>query len=130
MANLGNYIPDYQFIVMNANTSWIRANRETAVKFLKAIIRADRFINNPKNKEEAVAILQRGHKIDPKYARMVHKMIVEELKPIPNDASVSLKAMETVIQLMIETKQLDQTYPPSMFIDDSLRQEALKRLGG
>jgi hypothetical protein len=57
-------------------------------------------------------------------------MIVEELKPIPNDASVSLKAMETVIQLMIETKQLDQTYPPSMFIDDSLRQEALKRLGG
>lgn len=78
MPNLGNYIPDYQFIVMNANTSWIKANRETAVRFLKAIIRADRFINNPKNKEAAVAILQRGHKIDPKYGRMVQKMIVED----------------------------------------------------
>jgi hypothetical protein len=54
---------------------------------------------------------------------------VQELHPIQNDAAPSIKGMETVIQLELENKGLDKVYPPKQFIDDSYRQEALKRLG-
>jgi hypothetical protein len=40
-----------------------------------------------------------------------------------------MKGMETVINLEVENKGLDKSYPPQHFIDDSYRQEALKRLG-
>lgn len=130
VANFANYVADYQFIVANANTDWIKASRDRAVRFLKALIRSERFINDPRNKEEAIRILQKGHKIELKHAAMVYKMMIEDFKAIPNDGSVSEKAMETVIQIMTEIKQLDRNYPPSMFVDNSLRQEAVKRLGG
>lgn len=129
VASLGNYLADYQFIVINANRDWLKTNRGKAVRFLKAIIRAHKFINDPANKKEATEILQNRHKIKPKYAAMVYKMIVEDLKPIPNDASVSIKAMEGVIKLLLERKKLDKSYPASEFFDDSVRKEAMKKLG-
>ncbi|MFQ5852274.1 MAG: ABC transporter substrate-binding protein [Candidatus Binatia bacterium] len=130
IANIGNYLRDYQFIVIGANTNWLKANGDLAVRFLKAIIRAQRFINNPRNKEEATEILRKWQKIKPKYARLSYKMIVEDLKPIPNDGSVSTKAVEQVIKIMVERKKLDKAYPVSTFVNDSYRQKALKKLGG
>ncbi len=68
-------------------------------------------------------------KVKPSYAELAYKEVVQEMHPIDNDAAPSMKGIQTVINLEIENKGLDKAYPPSQFIDDSSRQEALKRLG-
>ncbi|MEE9551200.1 MAG: ABC transporter substrate-binding protein [Candidatus Binatia bacterium] len=130
LANIGNYLPDYQFNMIGANSDWLKGNRDVAVRFLKCMIKAQRFLNDPKNKEEAIDILEKGNKIKRKFAQMSYKMIMEDLKPMPTDASVSTKAMDVLIKVLVENKKLKKSYPASTFIDDSYRKEALKRLGG
>ncbi len=97
---------------------------------LTTSFRAQRFINDPRNKEEATEILRKWQKIKRKYAQLSYKMIVEDLKPIPNDGAVSTKAVEQVIKIMVERKKLDKAYPVSKFVNDTYRQKALKKLGG
>jgi len=55
---------------------------------------------------------------------------VEQIRPIRDDAAPSIKGIETVINLQVENKGLAKPYPATTFIEDSYRQEALKRLGG
>ncbi len=130
VANIATYLPDYQFTTIAGNISWIEANRDATVRYLMAMIKAITFILNPQNKNEAVEIMLKYYKISRKYAEMAHKMVVYDLKPMRNDAAPSSKAIDEVIKLEVERKALDKIYPASMFIDDSYRKEALKRLGG
>lgn len=130
VANIGTYLPNYMFTIAGANTKWLKANRDVAVRFLKAVIRANRFITDPKNKEEAISILSKHEKIKAEYARRTYKMVVEDLKPISPVAEINIKALDAVIKLDLESKKLKKAFPASMFFDDSYRQEALKRLGG
>lgn len=129
VANVSTYLPQYQFTIVAGNADWMKANRDATVRYLMAVIKAIRFIHDPKNKDEAIDILAKHHKLSRKYAEMAHKMVVYELKPMNNDAAPRVKAIDEVIKLEVERKALDKIYPASMFIDDSFRQEALKRLG-
>lgn len=129
LANIATYLPDYQFTIVAGNIEWMKAHRDATVRFIMAIIKGLRFIHDPKNKKEAVDIMVKHHKISRKYAEMAHKMVVEDLKPMRNDALPSTKAIDVLIGVEVERKALDKQYPASMFIDDSYREEALKRLG-
>jgi ABC-type nitrate/sulfonate/bicarbonate transport system substrate-binding protein len=129
LANISTYLPDYQFTVIAGNTSWIQSHRDQTVRFLMAMIKAMRFINDPKNKQATIQSMIKHFKVQPKYAELAYKEVVQELHPIDNNATPSMKGIETVINLEVENKGLDKAYPPKQFIDDSYRQEALKRLG-
>lgn len=129
LANIAQYLPDYQFTTVAGNSSWLKANKDAAVRFLMGIIKANRFINDPKNKEEAIKIMVKHYKINRKYSEMAYKMVVEDLKPIRNDASPNMKGIEEVIKEEVERGSLKQSYPATQFIDESYRLEALKRLG-
>ena len=130
LANIGTYLPDYMFTAVGGNTNWMKKNRDVTIRFLKAIIRAHRFILDPKNKEVAIDILAKYSKNERKYAVKTYTMVVNDLKPMTRNAEINLKAMEAVIKLDLESKKLKKAYPASTFFDDSYRQEALKRLGG
>lgn len=130
VANIATYLPDYQFTTIAGHVNWMKGHKDETVRFLMAIIKAMRFMNDPKNKEATIKAMLNHFKISPKYAAMAYKEVMEELRPIRNDAAASIKGIETVINLEVERKALDKAYPAATFIDDSYRQEALKRLGG
>lgn len=129
VANISRYLPDYQFTVIAGNTSWMQSHRDQTVRFLMAIIKGMRFLNEPKNKNASIESMVKHFKISKKYSELAYKEVVQELRPIDNNAAPNMKGMETVIKLEVENKGLDKSYPPQHFIDDSYRQEALKRLG-
>ncbi len=129
LANISKYLPDYQFTVIAANEKWISGHKDQTVRFLMAMIKAMRFLNNPKNKEASIQAMIKHFKVKRSYAEEAYKEVVQELRPIDNNAAPNLKGMETVIKLEVENKGLDKSYPPQHFIDDSYRLEALKRLG-
>ncbi len=95
-----------------------------------AMIKAMRFINDPKNKEASIQAMVKHFKIGRKHGEMAYREVVEQIRPIRNDAAPSIKGIETVISLQVENKGLAKSYPATTFIEDSYRQEALKRLGG
>ena len=129
LANISTYLPDYQFTVIAGNTDWMQGHRDQTVRFLMAIIKGMRFLNNPKNKNASIDSMVKHFKISKKFAELAYKEVVEELRPIQDDAAPNIKGMETVIALEVENKGLEKSYPPKQFIDDSYRLEALKRLG-
>jgi ABC-type nitrate/sulfonate/bicarbonate transport system substrate-binding protein len=129
MANISQYLPDYQFTVIAGNEKWMASHRDQTVRFLMAMIKSMRFLNDPKNKETSIQSMIKHFKVKRKYAELAYKEVVQDLRPIDNNAAPSMKGMETVINLEVENKGLDKSYPPQHFIDDSYRQEALKRLG-
>jgi ABC-type nitrate/sulfonate/bicarbonate transport system substrate-binding protein len=129
LANISNILPDYQFTVIAGNTSWMAGHKDQSVRFLMAMIKAMRFLNDPKNKEASMQSMVKHFKVDKKYAELAYKEVMQDLRPINNDAAPNIKGMETVIQLEVENRGLDKSYPPKQFIDDSYRLEALKRLG-
>lgn len=130
LANISTYLPDYQFTSIAGHVNWMASHKDQTVRFLMAIIKGMRFLNDPKNKDASVRSMVKHFKVSEKYAGLAFKEVIEELKPIRNDGAPSLKGIETVINLEVENKGLDKAYPPKQFIDDSYRLEALKRLGG
>jgi ABC-type nitrate/sulfonate/bicarbonate transport system substrate-binding protein len=128
-ADISKYLPDYQFTVIAGNEKWMASHKDQTVRFLMAMINAMRFLNDPKNKEASIQAMIKHFKVSKKYAELAYKEVVQELRPIDNNAAPSIKGMETVIKLEVENKGLDKSYPPQHFIDGSYRQEALKRLG-
>lgn len=129
LANISQYLPDYQFTVIAGNINWMQSHKDQTVRFLMAIIKGMRFLNDPKNKNASIDSMVKHFKISKKFAELAYKEVVEDLRPIQNDAAPNIKGMETVINLEVENKGLDKAYPPQQFIDDSYRLEALKRLG-
>ena len=129
LANISQYLPDYQFTVIAGNDKWMASHRDQTVRFLMAMIKSMRFLNDPKNKEASIQAMIKHFKVKRKYAELAYKDVVQDLRPIDNNAAPSMKGIETVITLEVENKGLDKSYPPQHFIDDSYRQEALKRLG-
>ncbi|HXV81196.1 MAG TPA: ABC transporter substrate-binding protein [Candidatus Binatia bacterium] len=129
LANISTYLPDYQFTVIAGNTNWMQDHKDQTVRFLMAIIKGMRFLNDPKKKNASIDSMVKHFKISKKFAELAYKEVVEELRPIQNDAAPNIKGMETVIALEVENKGLDKAYPAKQFIDDSFRLEALKRLG-
>ncbi len=128
-ADISKYLPDYQFTVIAGNEKWMASHKDQTVRFEMAMIKAMRFLNDPKNKEASIQSMIKHFKVKRKYAELAYKEVVQELRPIDDDAAPSTKGMETVIKLEVENKGLDKSYPPQYFIDDTYRQEALKRLG-
>jgi ABC-type nitrate/sulfonate/bicarbonate transport system substrate-binding protein len=129
LADISTYLPDYQFTVIAGNTNWMASHKDQTVRFLMAMIKAMRFLNDPKNKEASIQSMIKHFKVSPKYAELAYKEVVQQLRPIQNDAAPSIKGIDTVIRLEVENKGLDKPYPAKQFIDDSYRLEALKRLG-
>jgi ABC-type nitrate/sulfonate/bicarbonate transport system substrate-binding protein len=130
LADISEYLPDYQFTVIAGNTNWMPKHKDQTVRFVMAMIKAMRFLNDPKNKDAAIQSMIKHFKVEKKYAELAYAEVLQRLHPVQNDAAPSLKGMETVIKLEVENKGLDKSYPPKQFIDDSYRLEALKRLGG
>jgi len=129
VANIAQYLPDYQFTVIAGHIKWMESHKDQTIRFVMAMIKAMRFINEPKNKEASMQAMIKHFKVERKYAEMAYKEVVEQLRPIRNDAAPSIPGITTVINLQVENKGLDKPYPAASFIDDSYRLEALKRLG-
>ncbi len=129
LANISTYLPNYQFTVIAGNDDWLASHRDVTVRFLEAIIKGMRFLNDKKNKEEAIDILVKYDKISHKYAEMAYTLVEEQIKPIDSNAAPNIKGIDEVIKEEVERKAFNKMYPASKFLDNSYRMEALKRLG-
>ncbi|MBI2369239.1 MAG: ABC transporter substrate-binding protein [Deltaproteobacteria bacterium] len=123
-----NHWPVYQFLVLTLNTNWARQQRQAAVGMLKGTILATQWLYDERNRDEALKILMKYVKVEPKYGPRTYDSMFKVLKAIPLLAEVNEQAMAPVLEIMLERKQVERKPALGEYADDSYRQEALAQL--
>ncbi len=95
------------------NKPWAAANRDTAVALTQALKEAAAFINNPANKDEAIAVLARYTKTDRDVCADSYAFIVGEQKAIPADLSVPAAGLENLYKIDAAVNGTDAPAAPA-----------------
>jgi ABC-type nitrate/sulfonate/bicarbonate transport system substrate-binding protein len=121
MNNLGeasDYVPDWQFVCINANGQWAAANRELVVRFLRAMRRGTEWLYA--NRAAASAIAARELPAPQTHAERAWDFFTGS-NALTRDSSVNAKGLAAVIATLKETGHLPRDAPgdPADYIDDS-----------
>ena len=85
-------LPNYTATVLAVNRGWAEKNRDTVVAFLRAWLASLRWVNDPKNREEATKLVGAELKLNPKVA-------AERVAQLSANGTLNVSGMETVLNL-------------------------------
>jgi len=120
-------ISKYQFNGITVNPSWAEKNRATVVKFLKAHIRALRWIHE--QPEQAAEFFTNVMGVKPPYARQGIDYFTKN-KVFPIDGAVTLDGLKVNIDVQFRDGVLKEPLPkPESYADQSYVRQAQKELG-
>jgi ABC-type nitrate/sulfonate/bicarbonate transport system substrate-binding protein len=116
------YVPDWQFVSVNANNDWAAANRPVLVRFLRALLRATHWVHD--NRDASAAIAEKELPTRRDYAERAWDHYTHS-NALERDMAVNLKGLEKVIATQMEAGLLPKdasTSPASYIADDYLRE--------
>lgn len=120
-------ISTYQFNGLTVNPGWAEKNRINVVKFLKAHIRALRWIHE--QPEQAAEFFTSEMGVKPPYARRGIDYFTKN-KVFPIDGSVTLEGLKVNIDVQFRDGVLKEPLPgPEKYVDQSYVRQAQKELG-
>ena len=131
LGTIHEYLGPVQFTAEFAHEDYIRSHRPQVVSFLEALIEGERFLYDPKNKADAIAIHMKFLKSSRDVAESDYRFLVEEFKPFPTDGSLNKQAMEKTMELRARAGKYEGKKLPSYarYVDGSLLEEAQRQLG-
>jgi ABC-type nitrate/sulfonate/bicarbonate transport system substrate-binding protein len=112
-------IPVLQFNVIAARRDWAAKNKDVTVRFARAFGDAYRFMRDPKNRDEVVAILSETTNASPQVARQMLAFYYEPDRGVmPRQAEISLPGVAKVIELLGMSGALKAPLPAAeRFVD-------------
>jgi NitT/TauT family transport system substrate-binding protein len=123
--NLGStakYTPNFTQTVVNVRTEWAQEKRSVLVRFLRATLRASRWIHT--QKEDTVRIIAKRFKFSAKHSEAAWHYFISN-NAIPKDGEVNAKGMDKVLQLLVEDGTMHPPLPkPEKYIDMTYLDEA------
>jgi len=105
LADISDYVPDWQFNTINADVSWCRENAQVAVATLLAIQRAVDWVYA--HREESADIAARNMEIEPRYALRAWDYFTS-LEKLTRDMRVNTPGLNQVIEAQIRAGLLPQ----------------------
>jgi NitT/TauT family transport system substrate-binding protein len=123
-----NAVKQYEWINHAIREDWAKANRPALVAFIRAWIRATRWVYDPRNKDEATRLLAREMKLDDRYARQAYEMYFDA-RTWGVDGKLDLVGLQAVVDALFEQGDLTPPIPKAeKYVDASYWQEALRTL--
>ncbi len=127
LRNLGNiidYVPDWQFVSVNANLDWIADNRSTTVRFLRALVRSTNWFYD--NREPASAIAERELPCPPVHALKAWDHYTKT-NALTRDVTVNEKGLAKVIATLKSARLLPSDAPDDIarYIDGTCLRDAV-----
>ena len=127
--NLGatvKYLPDFTQTVVNVRAAWAHEKRAVLVRFMRALVKAERWIYS--QKEDTARIIAKKLKFSDKHSEGSWRYFTEN-GIVPKDGGVNLKGMDKVMQLLVEDGTLTPPLPrPDKYLDNSYLDEARRAL--
>jgi ABC-type nitrate/sulfonate/bicarbonate transport system substrate-binding protein len=110
---------DLIFNVDMARRSWGVQNKDTLVRFVRAMASAYKFMNNPANRDEITTLIKEDGKISDEVAQQIFAPYLDPTKNVlPKRAELSLAAFNRVLALMSEVGAIPSPPPPAeKFVD-------------
>jgi ABC-type nitrate/sulfonate/bicarbonate transport system substrate-binding protein len=112
-------VASFQFQVVAARSGWAQANKDTAVRFVRALGAAFRFIRDPAHRADVVKAIVELTGSSEEVARQTLALYFEPEKGVlPKQAEIDLKGLAQVIAFMGEGGVIKPPLPaPDRFVD-------------
>lgn len=133
MMSLGTTVdvwPSFEFVNIVADQRWMNQKPEATIGFLTAMLRANRWLYDPRNQKAAAEILTKYTKLSPKHAELAYDAYLSKYKAISPDGSNQTEGFQQMEKVMMELGQLDRVYPMEEFVDKRPLDRAFERIKG
>jgi ABC-type nitrate/sulfonate/bicarbonate transport system substrate-binding protein len=120
-------IGPYQATAAWVMKPWAQANEDVLVRYIQAYIEGLRWSLDPKNKDEAIALLVKNLKLEPDVAAESYAIAVDPKGGMAKDAEFDLDGFKNVLKLRADWTGL-QPGAPEKYIDLSYYKKALAGL--
>jgi NitT/TauT family transport system substrate-binding protein len=117
LIDIGGYAKDYGFLTLLARPQWLRDNGETARAYIRALSDAVEWLYEPANKDEAIAILARGTKLDQAIAAQTYDHYILELKPFSRKLAVPDQIVRSTVATLIELGDIKPDSTSKTYVD-------------
>lgn len=130
LGSVAEVLGPYQGNSVAVMRSWAKANGDTLVKYLKAVIEANRWAFDPANRAELASILSKRMKLDPETIKASIEAAVGPKGGLDKDMRLDLAGFKETLQLRAEFAGPPgaKPPPPDKYIDLSYYQKALAGL--
>jgi NitT/TauT family transport system substrate-binding protein len=112
LVDLGAYGKQYGFLVFLGRPNWMKDNPDATRGYLRAISAAIDWIYDPANREEAIAILAKGTKLDRTLAAQTYDYYVKELQPFSRNLAIPPEIVDSTVKTLIELGDIRQPTKP------------------
>lgn len=110
---------EYQAEGLVVRPEWARQNEDVLIRFIRATIQAEQWINAPANKAAAVEQLSRSLGVNPSEATIVYEQYVEQLGAIPPAGDIDEAGVRGVIELLTEIGEAGDPRPDAARLTDT-----------
>ena len=112
-------VPELQAEALAVRSDWARQNEERLIRFLRAIAEADRWIYDPRNRQEAVDILAGSVGLTATEAGRVYERYVEQVPAIPKAAELEQPGVQAVVELLAAIEAIGPPLPDVTTLTDT-----------
>jgi NitT/TauT family transport system substrate-binding protein len=109
---LSDWIADHPLSVHAGRLDWLQANPEQAVAGVRALRDAVRWLYDPANKDEAVALLSRELEVADPLARQTYDLLVLQIKLWNADLNITPAVVQKSLDFLVEIGDLPAPAPP------------------
>ena len=130
LAQAQDYVKHYARGLGAARRDWANANEQLLVRFNRAMIRASDWLQDSKNKDDAVQTLLSETKDNRARAESMYKQTVSPTLGLTPRSRIDMEGIRTVIELREIAGLMKPPVPkPDKYVDDRFYQKALATLG-
>jgi ABC-type nitrate/sulfonate/bicarbonate transport system substrate-binding protein len=124
--SIGSYQSDCAIVMRD----WAKANSDTLVRYIKAVVEGRRWAIDPANKAEAVQLLVDRLKLSPAIAARAYAIVADPVTGVAKDARFDLEGFRNVLKLRAEMEGQWGGKPPApeKYFDLSYYDKALAGL--
>jgi NitT/TauT family transport system substrate-binding protein len=118
-------IQDFTFNTYNVRRDWARQHDAELVRLLRGFRRAMDWLNDPANKEEAIAVLMKRTQQEEQYARQTYDLSLAQERMFAEHGAINLKGLQAVLEQLADSEELSRPLPsPQKYVDTSYWERA------
>ena len=128
LGNATDVLGAYQGLVGGARKSWADANRDAVVGYIRAFSEAVDWLYDPRNTDEAVAILRKNLPSMPEaVAKATYGVLLSPSDGFQKKAKIDMEGVRNVLKLRSKYAEPRKSLTdPSKYYDDSFYREAMR----
>jgi NitT/TauT family transport system substrate-binding protein len=120
-----DFTSEIGFGALTVSRAWARQNEPALVAFISALQKSITWLYKPENRTQAINLLVDIAKAAPQDAEQTYELWTKN-KALPADGKMTTAALQSMVDILVQTKQLDAPVAIDKVLDNSYADKALK----